>query len=346
MTTQTQPQPNTLTPSQRLAKIVAEETDEGRDIVRFLSNAAKGLLRDFQPNHRMDAAKELVKIGIEEFADYTKPPARRKRASLPRPNADPDDEISPELQAARSQLSLYVREMTGDGRTLVMFYVTVMEGFMENPGGFKPNHRMAAAKELIKMGFGANADPSIPQPGAESPVYQVHPTTQARYPVYSHETFHLGQTEYPARSDEPAQQEQPEEPESETYLAAEEYMDRQIAAHLYGEKFASVMFDPEIRNAVCPCAKDETGETPCPNTEEECPYYGIEFPKFTEEQEQLITDFAMGRINIYEDMNRKLRESAATKEPEPDSGPESEPNPETEPDAQPEPDPQPNPEDP
>ena len=263
----------------------------------------------------MDAAKELVKIGIEEFADYTKPPARRKRASLPRPNSDPDDEISPELQAARSQLSLYVREMTGDGRTLVMFYVTVMEGFMENPGGFKPNHRMAAAKELIKMGFGANSGPSIPQDANASPVYQVHPTTQARYPVYSHETFHLGQTEYPARSDEPAQQEQPEEPESETYLAAEEYMDRQIAAHLYGEKFASVMFDPEIRNAVCPCAKDETGETPCPNTEEECPYYGIEFPKFTEEQEQLITDFAMGRINIYEDMNRKLRESAAETEP-------------------------------
>ena len=300
-------QQNTLTPAQRLAKIVAEETDEGRDIVTFFVNAANGYLRDFKANHRMDAAKELVKIGIEEFADYVKP-STGKRSKAPQPstaNPDPDTEISPELQAARSELAQYAREMTGNGRTLVRFYANVMEGFLENPGNFKPNHRLAAAKELVKIGFGPGADyPVTPQPN-ESPVYQVHPPTHQEHPAPTDNSVHQEAPE-------------PEQPESETYLSAVEYMDRQVAAHLYGEDFAKVMYDPEIMNAVCPCEQDETGETPCVNTAEECPYYGIEFPKFTKEQSQTIIDFASGKINIYEAMNQKLRDSGSDEEPEPE----------------------------
>ena len=61
-----------LTPQQRLANIVAEETDGGRRVVRFFLQVAEGELdhEDFKPNHRMDAAKELVKVGLTEFDDY------------------------------------------------------------------------------------------------------------------------------------------------------------------------------------------------------------------------------------------------------------------------------------
>ena len=308
-------QPNTLSPAQRLAKIVAEETDEGRNIVIFFVNAAEGNLRDFQPHHRMDAAKELVKIGIEEFADYVKP-STRKRERAPKPpvgNPDPDTEISSELQAARSELAAYARERTADGRTLVRFYSNVMEGFVENPGGFKPHHRIAAARELVKIGFGPGAGyPVAPQTDA-SPVYQVHP------PAHQ---------EYPPQTDDPVHQETPElrVTETESYLSLKEYMDRQISAHFYGEDFARVLHDPEIMNAVCPCEADETGETPCPNTEEECPYFGIEFPKLTEEQEQTLKDFALGKINVFEAMNQKLKEPKPESEPESESGSKPEPH--------------------
>ena len=61
-----------LTPRERLAKIVAEETGDGRRIVRFLVQVADGELHSegFKPCHRMDSAKELVKIGLTEFSDY------------------------------------------------------------------------------------------------------------------------------------------------------------------------------------------------------------------------------------------------------------------------------------
>ena len=60
-----------ITPQQRLAQIVAEETDDGRRIVRFFVKVAEGELdsEDFKPNHRMDAAKELARYARELTQD-------------------------------------------------------------------------------------------------------------------------------------------------------------------------------------------------------------------------------------------------------------------------------------
>ena len=152
-----------LTPRERLAKIVAEETGDGRRIVRFLVQVADGELdhQDFKPCHRMDAAKELVKIGLTEFSDYiransTPPNPKAKRTS--RPEADP----SPEIAQAREQLAAYARELTQDGRTVTRMYAEVMDGLRDDEG-FKPHHRIAAARELIKRGF----DETYTQPAPE-----------------------------------------------------------------------------------------------------------------------------------------------------------------------------------
>ena len=152
-----------LAPRERLARIVAEETGDGRRIVRFLVQVADGELHSegFQPCHRMDSAKELVKIGLTEFEDYiqansTPPRTRARRTS------SPDADISPEIAEAREQLAEYARELTQDGRTVIRMYSEVMEG-ERNDEGFKPHHRIAAARELIKRGF----DETYTQPAPE-----------------------------------------------------------------------------------------------------------------------------------------------------------------------------------
>ena len=157
--------PDNLTPRERLAKIVAEETDDGRRIVHFLVQVAEGQLDsdDFKGCHRMDAAKELVKIGLTEFEDYIRAnsaPRKPRAASASRPEAN----LSPETREAREQLAAYARELTQDGRTVIRMYAEVMDG-LKNDEGFKPHHRIAAARELIKRGF--DHDSARPAPVAE-----------------------------------------------------------------------------------------------------------------------------------------------------------------------------------
>ena len=197
-----------LTPRERLAKIVAEETGGGRRIVRFFVQVAEGELHSegFQPCHRMDSAKELVKIGLTEFEDYiransTPQKPRARRTSLP------DAELSPEIAEAREQLAKYARELTQDGRTVIRMYAEVMEGVREDEG-FKPHHRIAAARELIKRGFDETYTCAAPE---------VRPT----------ETPEPESTVIPAK----ARTHTPElefDEEREAYLASEENMARVI----------------------------------------------------------------------------------------------------------------------
>ena len=168
---------DTLTPRERLAQIVAEETDGGRRVVRFFVSVTQGEHEEFMPHHRMDAAKELVKIGLEEFEDYIEANAPVKRARKAKGPATSDTEASPELQAARSELAQYARELTEGGRKMVRFYSDVMDGLRADEG-FKPHHRIAAAQKLITIGFGPEAEL---QPVAESA-----PVVQARNAASGH----------------------------------------------------------------------------------------------------------------------------------------------------------------
>ena len=75
-----------------LAQIVQEETDNGRSIVTFLVQAMEGELQDFQPCHRMAAAKQLLKQG-SSVSPLSLPPqracrraCRRTGVKVPSPN--------------------------------------------------------------------------------------------------------------------------------------------------------------------------------------------------------------------------------------------------------------------
>ena len=52
-----------------LADIIAQETQDGRLIVRFLIDAMQGQLPDFKPCHRLSAAKELLQRGFDYLPD-------------------------------------------------------------------------------------------------------------------------------------------------------------------------------------------------------------------------------------------------------------------------------------
>ena len=69
------PKPSRATGNSRqndeLADIIKEETDGGRDIVRFLVDVMQGNLDGFKPRHRLAASNELLKRGFDIVPDHT-----------------------------------------------------------------------------------------------------------------------------------------------------------------------------------------------------------------------------------------------------------------------------------
>ncbi len=141
-----------------LADIIAQETQDGRLIVRFLISTMHGELPDSQPCHRLDAARLLVKLGFEPAKAVIDQSAPR-RSPQPHPRSQPPAESEPDNSAhrIRSAFAEIVREETDHGRAAVRFLVDAMQGQLPD---FKPCHRLSAAKELLRLGF--NHDPEDP----------------------------------------------------------------------------------------------------------------------------------------------------------------------------------------
>ena len=137
-----------------LADIIAQETGDGRLIVRFLVSAMDGELPDFQPCHRIDAARLLVKLGFDQAQTVIDRARAAHRARLRESRSQPQTQQQSESQIAahrvRAELAQIVREETDDGYVAVRFLVNVMQGELPD---FKPCHRLSAAKELLQRGF-------------------------------------------------------------------------------------------------------------------------------------------------------------------------------------------------
>ena len=158
-----------------LADIIAQETQDGRLIVRFLLDAMHGDLPDFLPCHRIDAARLLVKLGFDQAQAQSAIDHARdaQRAAAPRdsraqppaqPQPQPESEAHSAAHHVRSQLAQIVREETDDGYVVVQFLIDAMEG--EFPD-FKPCHRLSAARELLQRGFDYLPDDAGAQAAAE-----------------------------------------------------------------------------------------------------------------------------------------------------------------------------------
>ncbi len=278
-----------LTPQERLARIVAEETNGGRRVVQFFVKVAGGELdhEGFKPNHRMDAAKELVKIGLTEFEDYINahpsPPKRRATKSGPAPA---DSQLSPEIEEAREELAKYARELTNDGRKVVTLYSEVMDGIRNNEG-FKPHHRIAAGRELLLRGFGpvsAWPEPVLePQPQTEPVSAPVVAETQPQ----PHPTLVLTPTVSEYLSE-----------------AVEAYKRTSPYTELLPQRILDIVDGDEPLDD-CPCAidEDEGREPYCPDKEGECPYYGLKWPEFTEEERERMREWTLRGLRMRAEMS-------------------------------------------
>ena len=157
-----------------IAEIVRQKTDDGARIIDFFLDLMEGRVDDAKLCHRVDAAKQLVKYGSKEAADFIAEHGdetcdhceSRKRGPRPRkdespaarppyaaPHLTPDfltlltEDFLTVLTAVDEDLMIkLVRAQTRDGGTVVDFLDDVMEG---RNARFKPNHRIAAARELI-----------------------------------------------------------------------------------------------------------------------------------------------------------------------------------------------------
>ena len=142
-----------------LAEIVRQETDGGRRIVQFYLGVADGTLDGFRDHHRVAAARRLDKIAPGLVREYLQKFHNAQLRDSMRGSLFPMGRISPVTkntperaeQAPRGpnrfqrRLTRLVRDETGDGRTIFDFLNGVMHGALL---GFKPHHRLEAAKEL------------------------------------------------------------------------------------------------------------------------------------------------------------------------------------------------------
>ena len=146
-----------------IAGSIKSLTNDGHTVAQFLVNTMEGQTDGVKVHHRLDAAKQLIKYGFSEddsnFWGLIPTPeelaAKRK-----------DKESKPErptrqvafLDILNFDIARQIRDETDDGHLMVEFLVKVMHGqqrpFIDNKQRIKPADRMAAAKELLRRGFG------------------------------------------------------------------------------------------------------------------------------------------------------------------------------------------------
>ena len=152
----TEPQTKTEDQPPTLAEIVREVTDNGRTIINFLHDVMLNRVEDAKMCHRIAAARELAKLGSKEAEEFLKAVTQSgngrapSRASGKSPRND--------------ELADVIKLETSDGRDIVRFLVDVMHGNLDN---FKPCHRVASAKELLRRGFDSS-------PGHTNDEYEDH----------------------------------------------------------------------------------------------------------------------------------------------------------------------------
>ena len=162
--------PITRRPNPQLKQIVLEETNDGRDVVRFLKSTFMNIEdapqlfglrhKDYARTHKIAAARILARLGLEDGKRYL----RRNYVQTPFKRVHPEDEDLPKRDMAASTSELYrlVRKETNDGRDIIIRFVGIMKGYYPE---YKPHLRMAAAKELIRqIEFDYDDEPARTEP--------------------------------------------------------------------------------------------------------------------------------------------------------------------------------------
>ena len=165
----------------KLQQNIISFTKDGEHIARFLTETMRGKTPGVKVCHRMEAAKHLIRYGFPD-AECETTPTRLSRAGG-NPAGQCGDEtpvqspLSPgerarvrgneidnppqpvtHLDILNYQIAHLIRHETAEGHTIVNFLVDTMTGrdrpFTPKKFRIKPADRMAAARELLRRGFG------------------------------------------------------------------------------------------------------------------------------------------------------------------------------------------------
>ncbi len=162
----------------KLQQNIVSLTKDGHAIAQFLVNTMQGETPGVKVCHRMEATKHLIKYGFPD-TDCETTSDRLSRAGG-NPEGQGEDEtpvqspLSPgerarvrgkeiaapvtHLDILNYQIAHLIRHETAEGHTLVEFLIHIMTGkdrpFTPRKFRIKPADRMAAARELLRRGFG------------------------------------------------------------------------------------------------------------------------------------------------------------------------------------------------
>ena len=147
-------------------------TKDGYDIAAFLADTMRGETPGVKVCHRMDAAKLLIKYGFtdtdcdnvpvhpESVEGLVEPPNQSTLSPGERVRVRGNEITNPisHLDILNYETAHLIRHETADGHTIVNFLVDIMTGrdrpFTPKKFRIKPADRMAAARELLRRGFG------------------------------------------------------------------------------------------------------------------------------------------------------------------------------------------------
>ena len=162
----------------KLQQNIVSLTKDGHAIAQFLVNTMQGETPGVKVCHRMEATKHLIKYGFPD-TDCETTSDRLSRAGG-NPEGQGGDEtpvqspLSPRervrvrgeeitkpishLDILNYQIAHLIRHETAEGHTVVEFLIHIMTGkdrpFTPRKFRIKPADRMAAARELLRRGFG------------------------------------------------------------------------------------------------------------------------------------------------------------------------------------------------
>ena len=163
-----------------LQQNIAGITKDGYDIALFLADTMRGKTPGVKVCHRMEAAKHLFRYGFTDTDRETTSDRLSRAGGNPVEEEQGGDEtpvqspLSPgerarvrgeeiaapvtHLDILNYQIAHLIRHETAEGHTLVEFLIHTMTGrdrpFTPKKFRIKPADRMAAARELLRRGFG------------------------------------------------------------------------------------------------------------------------------------------------------------------------------------------------
>ena len=163
----------------KLQQNIVSLTKDGHAIAQFLVNTMQGETPGVKVCHRMEATKHLIKYGFPDAECETtsdrlsraggNPERQGESTNTPSPSTgkgwdggedSPSSMSAPvtHLDIINYQIAHLIRHETAEGHTLVEFLIHIMTGkdrpFTPRKFRIKPADRMAAARELLRRGFG------------------------------------------------------------------------------------------------------------------------------------------------------------------------------------------------